>query len=79
MAMPARRFNADKPLPPGIRASVEQLKREQRDARRHFMNVREQQLKEHRPRDGDDHTPAQRANATQMANKAVAMRFLGWP
>lgn len=77
--MPHRRFNADTPLDRESRIHVEQLKRTDPDARACFERVREQQLSDHPARDGGQHTPAQLANATQMANKAVAMRFLDWP
>lgn len=77
--MARRRFNADTPLDRESRIRVEQLRRTDPDARAFFELVRERQLDEHPPRDVRGHTPAQRANATQMANKAVAMRFLGWP
>lgn len=77
--MSQRRFNADTPLGRESRIRVEQLRRTNPDARALFELVRERQLDEHPPRDVRGHTPAQRANATQMANKAVAMRFLDWP
>jgi hypothetical protein len=74
-----RRFNANTPLGGETRRMVEQLKRSDPQAREHFERVREQQLRDHPPIEGGDHTPAQKANATQMANKAVAIRFLAWP
>lgn len=77
--MSQRRFNADTPLDREFRIRVEQLRRTNPDALAFFELVRERQLDEHPPRDVRGHTPAQRANATQMANKAVAMRFLDWP
>jgi hypothetical protein len=77
--MPGRRFNAGTPLDAETKRKVEELKRGDSDARAHFEQVRENQLQDHLPREGGDHTPAQRANATQMANKSVAMTFLGWP
>ncbi len=77
--MAGRRFNANIPLGPQARREVEQLKRTNPEARAVFERVRDQQLTEHAPLDGTEHTPAQRANATQMGNKAVAMTFLRWP
>jgi hypothetical protein len=68
------------PIRPSIprRSKVEELKRDDAEALEHFEQVREKQLRDHPPIEGADHTPAQRANATQMGNKAVAMKFLGW-
>jgi hypothetical protein len=77
--MSDRRYNANTSLDPLIRRQVDELKLNNSEARRHFESVREDQLRDHPPLDGAHHTPAQRANATQMANKAVAMKFLGWP
>ncbi len=77
--MSRRRFNADTPLPLETRRKVEELKRSDSDALKHFEHVRENQLREHPPLHGGDHTPAQEANATQMGNKALAIKFLGWP
>jgi hypothetical protein len=61
------------------RRKVQDLKRNDRDALLHFERIRDKQLQEHPPRDSAFHTPAQKANAMQMANKAVATAFLGWP
>ena len=77
--MSGRRFNADTPLDPETKRKVEELKRDDPEALEHFEQVRERQLRDHPPIEGADHRPAQRANATQMSNKAVAMKFLGWP
>jgi hypothetical protein len=77
--MPERRYNADMPLGAQVRRKVDELKRIDSAAREHFELVRERQLAEHPPRGGVGHTPAQKANATQMANKAVAIAFLNWP
>jgi hypothetical protein len=77
--MSARRFNADTPWVPRRSAGFEELKRNDPEAREHFEQAREKQLRSHPPIEGGDHTPAQKANATQMANKLVAMRFLDWP
>jgi hypothetical protein len=73
------RFNADTPLDAATKRKVEELKRLDSEAKKHFERVREQQLRDHPPIDAAQHTPAQKANATQMGNKAVAMRFLRWP
>ena len=77
--MASRRFNANIPLGPHVRRKVEQLKRTEPEARALFERVRDQQLAEHGPLDETEHTPAQRANGTQMGNKAVATTFLDWP
>jgi hypothetical protein len=77
--MSARRLNADMPLGAETKRRLEELKRNDPEAREHFEQAREKQLRSHPPIVGGDHTPAQKANATQMSNKAVAMRFLGWP
>jgi len=78
--MSRRRFNADTPLDAETRRKVEEFKRDSPDARELFERIRADQLRDHPPIDhGGDHTPAQKANATQMANKAVAMSFLDWP
>ena len=77
--MADRRFNADIRLDSETRRKVDELKRGDPNARRHFENVREAQLRDHPPVQGTEHSPAQRANATQMADKAVAIDFLGWP
>jgi hypothetical protein len=77
--MSGRRFHADTPLGAETKRRVEELKRHDPEAREHFEQARETQLQNHPPIEGGNHTPAQKANATQMANKAVAMRFLSWP
>jgi hypothetical protein len=77
--MSNRRYNANTRLDPSMKRQVDGLRRNDPEARRHFEAVREDQLRDHPPLHGEDHTPAQRANATQMANKAVALEFLGWP
>ena len=89
---PSRRFNANLRLDPQVRHMVDELKRTDPEARAYFEYVRRTQLREHPPLDGEDYEAAQRANATQMANKAVAMGFspgrsraprrkqhVGWP
>ncbi len=77
--MSGRRVNVDTLLDPQTKRKVEQLKRDDPEAREHFEQVRARQLHDHPPIEGPDHRPAQRANATQMGSKAVAMKFLGWP
>jgi hypothetical protein len=79
VTMSAGRFNANLPLDAQTRRRVADLRRNNPEASKHFERVRHEQLRDHPPADSADHTPAQRANATEMANKAVAMRFLGWP
>jgi hypothetical protein len=77
--MSGRRFHADTPLDAETKRKVEELKRHDPGALEHFEQVRERQLRDHPPIEGGAHTPAQKANATQMGNKAVAMKFLRWP
>jgi hypothetical protein len=77
--MSGRRFNADTPLDAQTKRKIEELKRDNSGALEHFEHVREKQLRDHPPIEGAAHTPAQKANASQMGNKAVAMKFLGWP
>jgi hypothetical protein len=74
-----RRFNANQRLDSNTRARVESRKRDDPAARAYYERVRENQLEQHPPVEDGEHSPAQRANASQMANKALAMRYFNWP
>jgi hypothetical protein len=74
-----RRFHADTPLDHATRQTIESLKRTDPAARARFAAVRDEQLRQHPGLNDGEHTAAQRANATQMANKVVAIEFLDWP